>query len=115
MMSSPPLLAVTIAAVLLAPPTFSQPTSAPQLPPAASPEMLTAPWPAPADARQREATQRFARIEQLRRGNRVVEIRVSDATGDHRYTMINREGRPPLSTQELSSGLSTPQFFKIDF
>lgn len=70
------------------------------------------PWPEPA---QREALRPGARIEQIKRGNRVVEVRVVGGQGEHRYTMLNREGRPPLSTQELSSGLSTPRFFRIDF
>jgi hypothetical protein len=109
---------VTTAALLTAVPAHSQPAStarpaeaSPALPPATE----LAPWPSPA-ADGRGSTLPWPRIEQVRRGNRIVEVTVTDADGDHRYyTMVNREGRLPLSTQELSSGLSTPSFFKVDF
>jgi hypothetical protein len=55
------------------------------------------------------------RIEQIRQGNRVVEIVVTPAGSTSRYVIVNREGRPPLSNQELSSGLSTPRFLRFDF
>jgi len=55
------------------------------------------------------------RIEQVRQGNRVVEIIVTPQGATSSYVIINREGRPPLSTQELSSGLSTPRFLRFDF
>jgi hypothetical protein len=111
---------VATAALLLATAARSQPASAP---PAAEPapapqaeptEIEFAPWPSPA-ADGRKSTLPWVHIEQIRRGNRVVEVRVTDADGVHGYTMVNREGRLPLSTQELSSGLSTPSFFKLDF
>jgi hypothetical protein len=54
-------------------------------------------------------------IEQKRRGNRVVEVIVTPAGMSRSYTMTNRVGEPPLRAGELSSGLSTPDFFKIEF
>ncbi|HUL66504.1 MAG TPA: hypothetical protein VLW55_18035 [Burkholderiaceae bacterium] len=55
------------------------------------------------------------RIEQKRQGNRVVEIIVTPQGLTSSYVIVNREGRPPLTTQELSSGLSTPRFLRFDF
>jgi hypothetical protein len=55
------------------------------------------------------------RIEQRRQGNRVVEIVVTPQGSTNSYVIVNREGRPPLTTQELSSGLSTPRFLRFDF
>jgi hypothetical protein len=55
------------------------------------------------------------RIEQIRQGNRVVEIIVTPQGATSSYVIVNREGRPPLTTQELSSGLSTPRFLRFDF
>ena len=56
-----------------------------------------------------------ARIEQRRQGNRVVDITVTPAGSTRSYTIINREGQRPLSVQDLSAGLSTPRFFRLDF
>ena len=55
------------------------------------------------------------RIDQRRVGNRVVEITVTPAGSTRSYTVQNREGQRPLSVHELSSGLSVPNFFKLDF
>ena len=55
------------------------------------------------------------RIEQKRQGNRIVEIIVTPQGQSNSYVIVNREGRPPLTTQELSSGLSTPRFLRFDF
>jgi hypothetical protein len=55
------------------------------------------------------------RIEQKRQGNRIVEIIVTPQGSTNSYVIVNREGRPPLTTQELSSGLSTPRFLRFDF
>lgn len=55
------------------------------------------------------------RIEQRRQGNRIVELTVTPAGSSRSYVIVNREGQRPLSVQELSAGLSTPRFFKIDF
>jgi hypothetical protein len=54
-------------------------------------------------------------IEQKRQGNRVVEIVVTPKGATSSYVIVNREGRLPLTTQELSSGLSTPRFLRFDF
>jgi hypothetical protein len=54
-------------------------------------------------------------IDQKRQGNRVVEIVVTPKGATHSYVIVNREGRQPLTTQELSSGLSTPRFLRFDF
>lgn len=55
------------------------------------------------------------RIEQKRQGNRIVEIIVTPQGSTSSYVIVNREGRPPLTTQELSSGLSTPRFLRFEF
>ncbi len=54
-------------------------------------------------------------IEQKRQGNRVAEIIVTPKGATSSYVIVNREGRLPLTTQELSSGLSTPRFLRFDF
>jgi hypothetical protein len=55
------------------------------------------------------------RIEQIRRGNRVSEVRVTGVDGEVRYTMDVRDGRVPEATQGPGTGLSTPNFLKIEF
>jgi glucose/arabinose dehydrogenase len=76
----------------------------------------TAPAAEPEDQPAREVqVAAHTRIEQLRRGNRVVEITVTPAGATWSYTLTNREGRMPRSNQELSAGLSTPSFFRITF
>lgn len=55
------------------------------------------------------------RIAQRRQGNRVVEVTVIPAGSTRSYSIVNREGQRPLSVQDLSAGLSTPRFFKLDF
>jgi hypothetical protein len=55
------------------------------------------------------------RIEQRRAGNRIVEVTVTPAGSSRSYTIVNREGQRPANVQELSSGLSTPRFFKFEF
>jgi hypothetical protein len=55
------------------------------------------------------------RIDQRRRGNRVVELTVTPAGSTRSYTIVNREGQRPLGADELSAGLSTPRFFRFDF
>ncbi len=54
-------------------------------------------------------------IQQRRQGTRVREIIVTPAGQTYSYSIQNREGRLPLSTQDLSSGLSTPRFLKFEF
>jgi hypothetical protein len=55
------------------------------------------------------------RIEQKRVGNRVAEVIVTPAGSTRSYTIVNREGQRPANVQDLSSGLSTPRFFKFEF
>jgi hypothetical protein len=55
------------------------------------------------------------RIEQVKRGNRVSEIRVTGAGGEVRYTMDVGDGRPPEPRQTPGTGVSTPNFLKIEF
>lgn len=113
MRSSLLFLACAAATALPATPAAAQPAS-PPLPPADAPQ--TAPWPSPAQTtRGGDSALPWSRIEQVRRGNRVVELRITDSAGETRYTMVNREGQPPLSAQELTSGLSTPRFLRFDF
>lgn len=55
------------------------------------------------------------RIEQVKRGNRVSEVRVTGAEGQPRYTMDNPEGRPPSTIEGSRTGLSPPNFLNIEF
>lgn len=117
----PPFACLLAAAALSSSPAWAQPAATPPPLPAAetridAPEgpALETPWPL-SETRARASAAPWSRIEQVRRGNRIVEIRITDAAGETRYTMVNREGQPPRSAQELSSGLSTPRFFSIDF
>jgi hypothetical protein len=71
--------------------------------------------PTPEDAKQPASDENRTRIEQVRRSNRVTEITVTPANSTRSYTMFNREGRMPLGTTDLSSGLSVPQFFRFEF
>ncbi len=85
--------------------------------PAATPVSRTD-VPGPVDEEVRPAAPRAqaeTRIEQKRVGNRIVEIRVTPAGSTSSYVIVNREGRLPLTQQELSAGLSTPRFFRFDF
>lgn len=84
------------------------PTGAPALGPIIEDEALE-------DLPPARITSPEARIEQRRQGNRVVEMTVTPAGSTRSYTIVNREGQRPLSVQELSSGLSTPRFFRLDF
>lgn len=54
-------------------------------------------------------------IEQRRVGNRVVEIIVTPAGSTRSYSILNREGQRPVAPQDLSGGLSTPRFLRLDF
>ena len=55
------------------------------------------------------------RIEQVKRGNRVSEVRVTGVGGEVRYTMDVQDGRPPEPTQGPGTGLSTPNFLNFKF
>lgn len=83
-----------------------------------APAPAPAPTTEPADADLLQPAHQGApetRIEQKRQGNRVMEIIVTPQGSTSSYVIVNREGRPPLTTQELSSGLSTPRFLRFDF
>lgn len=99
---------------LQAPPPLPAPASAssPQTEPGRpAPELLEElPELAPARKPQPET-----RIEQRRAGNRIVEVIVTPAGSSRSYTIVNREGERPTNVQDLSSGLSTPRFFKFEF
>jgi hypothetical protein len=118
----PPLPAATPAAAAPAKPGSSRRTVA-RLPEAERvKEGVPAPTPAattePGDDELLPPARQAApetRIEQKRQGNRVVEIIVTPQGSTNSYVIVNREGRPPLTTQELSSGLSTPRFLRFDF
>ena len=119
----PVRITTLLAALALAPLAWAQ-----QAPP--PPALKDAPLPAtPASAAAPAATAATApqdkppgladllptRIEQIKRGNRVSEVRVTGINGEARYTMDNREGRSPSPAQSFGSGLSTPNFLKIEF
>lgn len=55
------------------------------------------------------------RIEQVKRGNRVSEVRVTGVDGEVRYTIDVGDGRVPEATQGPGTGLSTPNFLKLEF
>lgn len=55
------------------------------------------------------------RIEQVRRGNRVSEIRVTGVGGELRYTMDVGDSRPPEARQTPGTGVSTPNFLNFEF
>jgi hypothetical protein len=54
-------------------------------------------------------------IEQVRRGNRVTEVRVTGADGAPRYSIENRDLQAPSPLDSQRSGLSTPNFLNIEF
>jgi hypothetical protein len=83
-----------------APATADPADRKPEARPAAAKDEPTLPWPL---------------IEQVRRGNRIGEVRVTTPRGEPRFYLENREGRTPLSTQDLSAGLSTQNFFRLEF
>jgi hypothetical protein len=109
----------TLAVMLIAPLAWAQPA-----PPALPTTSVATPAPAapaaPAAAATPPAPPSVAdlletHIEQVRRGNRVTEVRVTGADGERRYSMENRESRPPSSVYGTGSGLSAPNFLNIEF
>jgi hypothetical protein len=115
---------ILIAALAAAPLAWAQPAppplkDAPPSPPAAEaaaaqakPAAAQAPAaPPPSDLSDLLRT----RIEQVKRGNRVSEVRVTGVDGQVRYTMDVRDGPAPEPTQSPGTGLSTPNFIKIEF
>jgi hypothetical protein len=106
-------------AVLWTSGSHAQPLSAPPplpdraaAPGTAQPDEAPTEFPEPTAAR-RPADQ--TRIEQTRRGNRIVEVHVTPAGTTYSYTMINRDASRPASPQEPYAGLSAPRFLKFDF
>ncbi len=55
------------------------------------------------------------RIEQHRTSNRVSEVIVTPAGSSRSYSMINREGKQPFGTTQMTPGLSVPNFFRFEF
>ena len=109
------LAATPLAWAQPAPPALKDaPPSAPAVQaPAAAP---AAPAAAPAKTEPAELSDLLrTRIEQVKRGNRVSEIRVTGAAGEVRYTMDAGDGRVPEPRQAPGTGLSTPNFLKIEF
>lgn len=94
---------------------------APPSPPAAQASPTTAPTaPAAAEAPAKPPQSDLSdllrtRIEQVKRGNRVSEVRVTGVGGEVRYTMDVGDGRVPEPRQSPGTGLSTPNFLKIEF
>lgn len=109
------LVAASARAQLSAPPPMPENAPPQVAPPASAPAKALPETEEPADLPPAHKTAPDTRIEQRRQGNRIVEITVTPAGGSRSYTIVNREGQRPLSVQELSSGLSTPRFFKLDF
>jgi hypothetical protein len=103
---------------LTAPPPMAAPASAtspaaPAAPSTARTEAADEATPADLPPARRAAPE--TKIEQKRSGNRVVEVIVTPAGSTRSYTIVNREGQRPTGVQDLSSGLSTPRFFKFEF
>ncbi len=92
------------------PPPMARESTAPQTAAAQVDEATAAEAPASATKAAPET-----RIEQRRQGNRIVEVTVTPAGSTRSYVIVNREGQRPTSPQDLSSGLSTPRFFRLDF
>jgi len=108
------LAVVPLAWAQPAPPALNDaPPPAPQVPAGAStaPAAGQAATKPPPDLSDLLRTQ----IEQVKRGNRVSEIRVTGTGGQVRYTMDVRDGRPPEPRQLPGTGVSTPNFLKIEF
>lgn len=115
---------MVLIAALAAPLAWAQPAPPPLQD--APPSPATAP--APASAPAADATAQAARpqqpplsdllrtrVEQVKRGNRVSQIRVTGVGGEPRYTMDVGDGRPPEPRQAPGTGVSTPNFLKIEF
>ena len=113
-------------AALAAPLAWAQPappalTDAPASPAAAAPAPSSPPaapaaTPGPARPQQPELSDLLrTRVEQVKRGNRVSEVRVTGPAGEPRYSMDVGDGRVPEPRQAPGTGLSTPNFLKIEF
>jgi hypothetical protein len=113
--------AIVLVAALLAPLAWAQ--SAPPPPsigtapeaPAAETTPAAAPQPPAAERQGRFADLLETHVEQVRRGNRVTEVRVTGADGAPRYTMENRDNRASPTVDGQRPGLSAPNFLNIEF
>jgi hypothetical protein len=109
-------LLATVAWAQPAPPppalvTTAEPAATEQAPEAAQP-----PPPEQAPDRQQRARELLeVRIEQVTRGNRVTEVRVTGADGAPRYTMENRDARERSPLDGQRPGLSAPNFLNLEF
>ncbi len=109
-----------LAQALTAPPPLPAPATAtsPAVKPEAAAEVNKPAAATPEDLPDLPPARKAApetRIEQKRVGNRVAEVIVTPAGSTRSYTIVNREGQRPANVQDLSSGLSTPRFFKFEF
>jgi hypothetical protein len=112
-------------AALAAPLAWAQPAPPALTDAPASPAAAPVPSPPPAAPAATQGTARppqpeiadllRTRVEQVKRGNRVSEVRVTGPAGEPRYTMDVGDGRVPEPRQAPGSGLSTPNFLKIEF
>jgi hypothetical protein len=84
-------------------------------PAGAAAQPASAPPAAAADRQGRIGGLLETHIEQVRRGNRVTEVRVTGADGAPRYSIENRDLRAPSPLESQRSGLSTPNFLNIEF
>ena len=115
------MLLIALAATLG--PSFAQAPGSP-VPAPASAIAKSAPSPVlnePSDAEllpPKHEVHGEARVQQIRKGNRVDEIVVTPAGQTYSYTIMNREAQRPISPSGMpssSSALSIPTFFKFEF
>lgn len=117
---------ILLAFALLAPLALAQAPASPRVditPRIDTPETTATPQSAPAAPSAAPAAERPGRlsdllethIEEVRRGNRVTEVRVTGADGSPRFTMENRDQRQPSQLESQRSGLSVPNFLNIQF
>jgi hypothetical protein len=117
--------AALLALALLAPCAWAQappppsidsaPAAATPEPAAAKPAATASPAPPAVDRQGRIAELLETHIEEVRRGNRVTEVRVTGPDGVLRYTIENRDQRPPSALHGSGSGLSAPNFLNLEF
>lgn len=111
-------MTILLAALAAAPLAWAQPAppALENTPAAAQAPAAAAAPDAPAKAPPAELSDLLrTRIEQVKRGNRVSQVRVTGTGGEVRYTMDVRDGRVPEPTQGPGTSLSTPNFLKIEF
>ncbi len=114
------LAAAPLAWAQLPPPALKDLPPSPPSPPASPAAAPAAPTAAPAATAEAQARPPLSdllrtRIEQVKRGNRVSEVRVTGVDGEVRYTMDVQDARAPTPTRGTDSGLSTPNFLNIEF